>query len=92
MGEESQPNAGVVRGEEEPETRFLPSTSVYFRKVQPEYIEPGNSRAVTFQSPSEINIENIETFILFFQEVTITEPELVKRNLEWLRNFDIKVT
>lgn len=22
----------------------------------------------------------------------ITKPELVKRNLEWLRNFDIKVT
>lgn len=77
------------QSDRETETNFLPSVSVCFRRVQPKYIKSGNSKAVIFKSPSRINIEN---FIWFFQEVPITEPELIKRNLEWLRNFDIKVT
>lgn len=48
---------GLSRGEEETETSVLPSMSIYFRRVRPKYIEPGNSRAVTFQSPRGIHLQ-----------------------------------
>lgn len=101
-GKESQTNANVARenesGRRDRQTEWqrdrgkLFALYISFKRVQPKYIKSGNSKAVIFKSPSRINIENLENFIWFFQEVPITEPELLKRNLEWLRNFDIKVT
>lgn len=74
--------------ERQTETGFLPSESVYFKRMATPIHSQENQEQSYIKNPSRINIGNIENLILFSQEVPITEPESVKRKLQRSRNFD----